>query len=90
MRHAETTVLANDLKYEGFTVVSLHPGEVSTVMWQHLADTVFTESQRSSPGFRRPHFTPQQSVQAMLHVIVGLTPEDTGKFLRYDGTEIPW
>ena len=90
MRYAETTVLANDLKFDGFTIVSLHPGEVSTVMWQHLADTVFTEARRSSPGFREPHFTPQQSVQAMLRVILGLTPEDTGKFLLYDGTEIPW
>lgn len=90
MPHAETTVLANDLKCDGFTVVSVHPGDVSTVMYQYLADNVFNGSLRSSSGHTKPHFTPQQSVQVMLHLILGLTPEDTGKFLLYDGTEVPW
>lgn len=83
-------MLANDLKGDGFTVVSLHPGEVDTVMWKYLADNVFPDSNQSAPGWRRPHLTPQQSVQAMLHVILGLTSEDTGRYLLYDGTDIPW
>ena len=41
---AETTVLANDLKDKGFTVVSLDPGDVSTVMWQYLMKHVYTDS----------------------------------------------
>lgn len=87
---AETTVLANDLKSEGFKVVSLYPGEVDTVMWKHLADTVFTEANKATPGWRRPDLTPQQSVQAMLRVILHLTTADSGKFFRYDGSEMSW
>ncbi len=87
---AETTVLANDLKSEGFKVVSLHPGEVNTVMWKHLKDNVFTESNKSMSGWRQPSMTPQQSVQAMLQVITGLTTNDSGKFLLYNGSVIPW
>ena len=34
------TVLANDLKCSGFDTVSLHPGDVSTVIHQNLADNV--------------------------------------------------
>jgi NAD(P)-dependent dehydrogenase (short-subunit alcohol dehydrogenase family) len=34
--------------------------------------------------------TPEQSVAGMRAVIEGLTPADTGRFLNYDGSEIPW
>jgi NAD(P)-dependent dehydrogenase (short-subunit alcohol dehydrogenase family) len=33
---------------------------------------------------------PEESVRGLLRVIDGLTPADTGRFLRYDGTEVPW
>ena len=88
---AETTVLANDLKTEGFRVISIHPGEVDTVMWKYLADNVFTDASKGNmEGWRRPHLTPQQSVQAMLQVITNLTPKDSGKFFLYDGSQVPW
>lgn len=34
--------------------------------------------------------TPEQSVTGMRAVIDGLTPADSGRFLNYDGREIPW
>ena len=34
--------------------------------------------------------TIEQSVPAMVKVIDGLTPADNGRFLQYDGAELPW
>ena len=33
---------------------------------------------------------PEESGRGLLAVIDGLMPEDTGRFLRYDGSEVPW
>jgi len=33
---------------------------------------------------------PEESARGLLNVIDGLTPEDAGRFLRYDGAEVPW
>jgi NAD(P)-dependent dehydrogenase (short-subunit alcohol dehydrogenase family) len=33
---------------------------------------------------------PEESARGLLRVIDGLTAADTGRFLRYDGTEVPW
>src|SRR5579875_144942 len=33
---------------------------------------------------------PEESARGLLAVIDGLTPDDTGRFLRYDGSEAPW
>jgi len=34
--------------------------------------------------------TPTESVNGMRRVIASLKPSDTGRFMNYDGTEIPW
>ena len=34
--------------------------------------------------------TTDQSVPAMIKVIDGLSPKDNGRFINYDGSEIPW
>ena len=39
------------------------------------------------PGAR---LTPQQSVSAMRGLIAKLRPDDSGKFIHYDGREYPW
>ncbi len=36
------------------------------------------------------HLEPEESAQGLLAVIDGLTPQDAGRFLRYDGSEVPW
>jgi len=33
---------------------------------------------------------PEESARGLLSVIDGLTPKDAGRFLRYDGSEVPW
>ena len=35
-------------------------------------------------------FTPAESISQVIAVIDGATLEDTGKFLRWDGKEVPW
>jgi NAD(P)-dependent dehydrogenase (short-subunit alcohol dehydrogenase family) len=41
-------------------------------------------------GGQAATLTIEQSVPAMVKVIDGLTPADTGRFINYDGTELPW
>lgn len=41
-------------------------------------------------GGEEASLTPQESVAGMKRVIDRLTPEDSGRFLNYDGEEIPW
>ncbi|DBB13667.1 TPA: hypothetical protein ACH3X3_000686 [Trebouxia sp. C0006] len=84
----ETSVLANDLKAEGFTVVSLDPGDVSTGMWEYLLQNVYTET--SGTQTRQPSLTPRQSVAAMLGLTLRLSTQQSGKFFLYDGQELPW
>jgi len=33
---------------------------------------------------------PEESARGLLTIIDGLTPDDAGRFLRYDGAEVPW
>ncbi len=33
---------------------------------------------------------PEESARGLLSVIDALTPKDAGRFLRYDGSEVPW
>ena len=57
--------------------VALHPGTVKTA---------FTAKYAS----RYPTVTPAQAAERLVKVMQGLSPEDTGKFLDYEGREIPW
>jgi NAD(P)-dependent dehydrogenase (short-subunit alcohol dehydrogenase family) len=41
-------------------------------------------------GGQAATLTIEQSVPAMVKVIDGLKPADNGRFLNYDGTELPW
>ena len=41
-------------------------------------------------GGKAATLTIEQSVPAMVKVIDGLQPADNGRFLNYDGTELPW
>lgn len=59
------------------TAVCLHPGTVAT---------------RFTTDYAARHKTvpPQQAAQNLLAVIEGLTPEQSGGFYDYAGTEVPW
>lgn len=45
---------------------------------------------RTDMGGANADITAQQSVAGMRQVIAGLTPQDNGRFLNHDGSEIPW
>ncbi|ORX93371.1 C-signal [Basidiobolus meristosporus CBS 931.73] len=68
-----TACLAKELKDQGITVISIHPGWVQTDM-----------------GGENAHLSPEQSISGMLKVIDGLSLSSTGKYLDYNGKELPW
>lgn len=41
-------------------------------------------------GGPNAQLAPETSARGILTVIDGLTPSDVGRFLRYDGSEVPW
>ena len=65
--------LSVDLKPQGITVVSLHPGWVKTDMGGPNAPVSIDES-----------------IKGMMQVIYATDIRDTGRFLNYDGKELPW
>ena len=60
--------------------VALHPGTVDTALSQPF--------QSGTPAEKL--FTPERSARALLGVIDGLTPADTGGFFAWDGQAIDW
>lgn len=60
--------------------VALHPGTVDTGLSASFQSNVSSERL----------FSPQKSAQALLALINGLTPADSGGFLAWDGQPIPF
>jgi NAD(P)-dependent dehydrogenase (short-subunit alcohol dehydrogenase family) len=58
--------------------IAMHPGTVDTPLSAPFA--------KSGLNVRPP----ERAAAEMLAVIARLTPEDSGKFFAYDGTELPW
>ena len=58
-------------------VVSIDPGWVNTDMG-------------SRGGTVKPPLEPEQVVRGMIDVVANLKPEDSGKFLSWEGEEMPW
>lgn len=58
-------------------IVALHPGTVETPLTRKYAA-------------RHPTITPERSAEALLAVIDGLSPEDTGSFRDWKGQVVPW
>lgn len=59
--------------------VALHPGTVDTPL-----------SAPFGRGGAKPRLSPEQSARALVEVIDGLGPQDTGRFLAWDGSSIDW
>lgn len=70
-----TANLALELKKDGVTVISMHPGWVDTDMGSAVG---------------KPPLNVEQSIVGQLKVIHGLKVEDNGKFYQFDGTTLPW
>jgi len=62
------------------TCVALHPGTTDTDLSRPFQANVPPEKL----------FTVERTVRQLLGVIDGLGPGDTGRFLSWDGSEIPW
>jgi NAD(P)-dependent dehydrogenase (short-subunit alcohol dehydrogenase family) len=62
------------------TCVALHPGTTDTDLSQPFQANVPPEKL----------FSVERTVRQLLGVIDGLVPGDTGRFLAWDGSEIPW
>ena len=60
--------------------VALHPGTVATDLSHPFR----------RPGSARTVFTPEQAAAQLLGVIDALEEGDSGRFLAWDGSEIPW
>ena len=69
-----TKALSIDLTERGVIVASLHPGWVKTTM----------EYTENAP------LMPEESVKGLIKVIESLSTEDTGKFIDWQGDELPW
>jgi NAD(P)-dependent dehydrogenase (short-subunit alcohol dehydrogenase family) len=73
----EMQLVAESQRGAGVIVVLLHPG------------AVLTERQAYLSGYEGL-VTMQESVEGMIKVIDGLTLDDAGRFIQYDGTTAPW
>lgn len=66
--------MALELRNENISCVNVNPGWVQTDM-----------------GGQKARFTAEQAVHNLLvNVLEPLTPEDSGKFFNFDGSEHPW
>jgi len=65
-----------ELRDKNYIFIAMSPGHVDTDM--------------GSMGGRKPPLTVEQSVGGMLKVLSHISLEDNGKFLQYDGVELPW
>lgn len=64
----------------GVCVVMLHPGTVDTPLSAPF--------QRGVPASRL--FSPERAAAQLLGLLLRLQPEDSGRFLAWDGRELPW
>lgn len=76
--------IAVDLKLAGVTVLTLHPGLVLTERLAPMRDKIL------SMPTQEKAFEPQEAVANMIKAISAATIDDTGRFIRNDGTTMPW
>jgi NAD(P)-dependent dehydrogenase (short-subunit alcohol dehydrogenase family) len=74
-----TSVFAKELANEGFTVVAVHPGTVATDMRPDL----------KLPG-TMPHIQPEESAEGILNNIVFSKEQLNGRFITWNGENMPW
>ncbi|CAK7898008.1 benzil reductase ((S)-benzoin forming) Irc24p [[Candida] anglica] len=72
---------------EGFTVIAMHPGMVSSDMGK---DGISRFTKEDLVDILPLVITPEVSATKQLEVIDGLTKEDNGAFFNYDGTASPF
>ncbi|CCH42853.1 3-oxoacyl-[acyl-carrier-protein] reductase [Wickerhamomyces ciferrii] len=80
--------LSVEYKDEGFTIIPVHPGVVDT----DLANTAFKKlPEELGKPYLDQFISPTESVSGIIsNIIDKVTVEDSGKFLNYDGTVLPF
>lgn len=76
-----TRSIHNEHSSEGFIVFPIHPGVVDTDMGQSAAQLL---------GLEKIPMTSEESALAVFNVVDTATKEQSGRFLSYDGTDLPW
>ena len=66
--------------HPGLCVTAIHPGTTDTQLSQPFQGNV-------KPG---KLYTPEQSAKRIIEVVTAGSPEDTGRFVNWDGKTIPW
>ena len=79
-------------KDQGIAVVVFMPGLVETRMLRQTFGMSQDQAETAENFDYRdlPTITAQHSVSSLIPLIDALTVDTTGKFLNYDGSEIPW
>ena len=62
------------------TCVLLHPGTVDTPLSRPFQANLSQDSL----------FTPERAARQLLDIIAGLSPADSGRFIAWDGSAVPW
>ena len=78
---AETSVLANELKDDGFCFLALSPGWVNTDMGGDNARKL---------GMKGAPLDIDTSIKLQLQVLKSLTTQNNGEFLDQEGKTIEW
>ena len=73
-----TKNMAHELRRKDVSAVALHPGTTTAL-------PTVPEEREAEPAADR-----EQTAEMLLAVVDGLTPEDSGGFFAYDGSEIEW
>lgn len=81
--------LSHELQPEGFTIVATHPGLVRTDMTSELPNLLPEEI---SEKLLSIIISPEESADGLYKYAVSGAKQEThnGKFLQYDGNELPW
>lgn len=84
--------LAKELKNDGFIVIPIHPGVVTTDMNKQVSAKMMEQNPELGAVFLQlpPPITPEQCGDDIKKLMAGLKPEDSGKFWGHDGQQLPY
>ena len=80
--------LSAELDAEEFTVVSVHPGAVTTDMGNAAVESLSDADAVNT--LKEMQITPVESATQQVKLFDDLSREQNGKFLNYDGAELVW
>lgn len=82
--------LASELKPEEFTVVAIHPGVVKTDLFDTVNANILKYHPEIKEWFETATINPEQSAEGLLEVFRSTTKDSNGKFIDYQGNEMPY